>query len=70
MSDLPFPLPDTPCVGVCSTGFDDVCRGCLRTVVEVGRWIEMTEAEKREIWVRIVQEGYAPRRTTGKATST
>ena len=27
--------PDTPCVAVCSTTFDDVCRGCGRTVAEV-----------------------------------
>lgn len=53
--------PDTPCVGVCSTGFDDVCRGCLRTAVEVGRWVEMSHAEKRAVWTRILAEGYKPR---------
>ncbi|HEY0845690.1 MAG TPA: DUF1289 domain-containing protein, partial [Noviherbaspirillum sp.] len=30
--------PDTPCVAVCSTTFDDVCRGCGRTVAEVANW--------------------------------
>ena len=54
--------PDTPCVGVCSTGFDEVCRGCLRTAVEVGRWVEMSPAEKRAVWTRILAEGYEPRR--------
>jgi len=54
--------PDTPCVGVCSTGFDDVCRGCLRTAVEVGRWVEMSPAEKRAVWTRILAAGYKPRR--------
>jgi predicted Fe-S protein YdhL (DUF1289 family) len=54
--------PDTPCVGVCSTGFDDVCRGCLRTAAEVGRWVEMSPTEKRAVWARILAEGYAPRR--------
>ncbi|WP_079415365.1 DUF1289 domain-containing protein [Thiomonas intermedia] len=54
--------PDTPCVGVCSTGFDDVCRGCLRTAVEVGRWVEMSPEEKRTVWRRILAAGYVPRR--------
>ena len=54
--------PDTPCVGVCSTGFDDVCRGCLRTAAEVGRWVELSPAEKRAVWARILAEGYVPRR--------
>jgi predicted Fe-S protein YdhL (DUF1289 family) len=53
--------PDTPCVGVCSTGFDDVCRGCLRTAVEVGRWVEMSPNEKRAVWTRILSAGYTPR---------
>jgi Predicted Fe-S protein len=48
--------PDTPCVGVCSTGFDDVCRGCLRTAAEVGRWVEMSPAKSarsgRAFWPR------------------
>jgi uncharacterized protein len=53
--------PDTPCVAVCSTTFDDVCRGCGRTVAEVANWVFMTEEEKERVWVRITAEGY-PRR--------
>jgi predicted Fe-S protein YdhL (DUF1289 family) len=41
MSDLPI-RPDTPCVAVCSTTFDEICRGCGRTVVEVAHWVAMT----------------------------
>lgn len=59
--DDPGEEPDTPCVGVCSTGFDEICRGCRRTAVEVGRWVEMSKAEKRAVWVRILAEGYKPR---------
>ena len=53
--------PDTPCVAVCSTTFDDVCRGCGRTVAEVANWVFMTDEEKEQVWSRITAEGY-PRR--------
>ena len=53
--------PDTPCVAVCSTTFDDVCRGCGRTVVEVAHWVSMSHADKELVWTRILAQGY-PRR--------
>jgi len=53
--------PDTPCVAVCSTTFDDVCRGCGRTVAEVAHWVSMSAAQKEVVWQRITAEGY-PRR--------
>jgi predicted Fe-S protein YdhL (DUF1289 family) len=55
--------PDTPCVAVCSTTFDDVCRGCGRTVVEVAHWVSMSAEQKEQVWRRILAEGY-PRRNT------
>lgn len=67
MSDLPaeaLPLrPDTPCVAVCSTTFDEVCRGCGRTVAEVAHWVSMSAADKELVWQRILAQGY-PRRNT------
>ena len=59
--DTPVERPDTPCVAVCSTTFDDVCRGCGRTVVEVAHWVSMSDADKELVWTRILAEGY-PRR--------
>jgi predicted Fe-S protein YdhL (DUF1289 family) len=53
--------PDTPCVAVCSTTFDDVCRGCGRTVIEVAHWVSMTADQKELVWQRILAQGY-PRR--------
>lgn len=53
--------PDTPCVAVCSTTFDDVCRGCGRTVAEVAHWVSMSAADKELVWQRILAQGY-PRR--------
>jgi predicted Fe-S protein YdhL (DUF1289 family) len=60
----PLPVrPDTPCVAVCSTTFDDICRGCGRTVVEVAHWVSMTAEQKEAVWQRILAQGY-PRRNT------
>lgn len=55
--------PDTPCVAVCSTTFDEVCRGCGRTVAEVAQWVALGAREKEGIWRRITREGY-PRRNS------
>lgn len=55
--------PDTPCVAVCSTTFDEVCRGCGRTVAEVAHWVSMSADEKEIVWQRILYQGY-PRRNT------
>lgn len=52
---------DSPCVAVCSTLYDEICRGCGRTTMEVANWVFLTEDEKRDIWVRIKAQGY-PRR--------
>ena len=58
----PTPVrPDTPCVAVCSTTFDEICRGCGRTVVEVATWVTMNAAEREVVWQRILAQGY-PRR--------
>ncbi|MDP9108687.1 MAG: DUF1289 domain-containing protein [Pseudomonadota bacterium] len=53
--------PDTPCVAVCSTTFDAVCRGCGRTVAEVAQWVTLSEAQRELVWQRITAQGY-PRR--------
>lgn len=52
---------DSPCVAVCSTLYDEICRGCGRTVMEVANWVFFTEEEKRAVWDRILGQGY-PRR--------
>jgi uncharacterized protein len=53
--------PDTPCVAVCSTTFDEICRGCGRTYIEVAHWVSMTDDQKEAVWERILAQGY-PRR--------
>ncbi|AGF47227.1 Fe-S protein [Candidatus Kinetoplastibacterium desouzaii TCC079E] len=54
-------LSDSPCIAVCSTLFDDICRGCGRTSYEVSHWVCFDEETKIAIWERIKKEGY-PRR--------
>ncbi|RZT42048.1 DUF1289 domain-containing protein [Cupriavidus agavae] len=51
--------PDSPCIGICSTLFDEVCQGCGRTAGEVSNWVFFSEAEKEVIWERITTEGTA-----------
>ena len=52
---------DSPCVAVCSTLYDEICRGCGRTAMEVANWVFLDDDEKRRIWQRIKAQGY-PRR--------
>lgn len=52
--------PDTPCIAICSTSQGDPeCKGCGRTFDEVQLWTEMTPAQKRQTWRRIVLHGEA-----------
>ena len=53
--------PDSPCIGICSTLFDDICQGCGRTAAEVSNWVFYSDEEKQVIWERITREGTARR---------
>lgn len=44
---------DSPCIGVCTTLYDDVCRGCGRTAEEVSTWVTLTDEQKAEVWARL-----------------
>jgi predicted Fe-S protein YdhL (DUF1289 family) len=57
---------DSPCIGICSTLFDDVCKGCGRTILEVSNWVAMSPNEKKDVWQRITNEGTAMRFTNSK----
>ena len=48
---------DSPCIGVCTTLYDDVCQGCGRTLGEVSN----SDEEKASVWRRIRAEGTATR---------
>ncbi len=49
---------DSPCVAVCSTLYDEICRGCGRTTMEVANWVFLSNDEKHAIWQRIKAQGY------------
>lgn len=52
--ELARDIHETPCVSVCSTTIgDEVCQGCGRSTVEVGRWFEMTVEERARVWARV-----------------
>ncbi|MGO4304014.1 DUF1289 domain-containing protein [Cupriavidus sp. RAF12] len=53
--------PDSPCIGICSTLFDEICQGCGRTAAEVSNWVFYSDDEKQVIWERITREGTARR---------
>lgn len=44
----------SPCIAVCvldpESGF---CKGCLRTVEEIGAWLDLDEEERRGVLARI-----------------
>ena len=48
-------------MAICSTLYDDICRGCGRTAMEVAEWVFLDDEQKKVIWARIKAEGY-PRR--------
>jgi len=44
----------SPCSGHCTTVLgDDVCRSCHRTFEEITRWVEMNDAERYAVNLRI-----------------
>ncbi len=49
---------DSPCIAVCTTLYDDICRGCGRTAMEVANWVFLDDAEKQQVRERIAQQGY------------
>ena len=51
--------PDSPCVAVCTTLYDEVCKGCGRTYVEVANWVFMSDEEREVVWHRIDAEATA-----------
>jgi uncharacterized protein len=45
---------DSPCTKVCVMDEDDrYCLGCKRTLGEIARWGEMSDAERAEIMARL-----------------
>lgn len=59
MDDNDNQLPDSPCLGFCTTALgDDVCKRCHRTFEEVTAWITMVPDQKKKVWDRINENGW------------
>ena len=58
--------PDSPCIAVCTTLYDEHCKGCGRTYIEVAQWTGMTLDEQEIVWQRIDKEATSWRYTTYK----
>ena len=44
----------TPCIKVCVMDLDHhLCKGCYRTLEEIGRWGAMTDAERDAVIARL-----------------
>jgi len=52
---------DSPCIGVCTTLYDEICQGCGRTLSEVSNWVFFSDKEKASVWTRIRADGTAMR---------
>lgn len=39
----------TPCIGVCSLDADEICHGCLRSLAEIGGWLQMSDVERQHV---------------------
>lgn len=51
--------PDSPCIAICTTLYDEVCKGCGRTYMEVAQWGSMPEEAREVVWQRIDGEATA-----------
>ncbi len=36
----------SPCIGLCEVDADGICRGCLRTLSEIGAWRDASDTER------------------------
>lgn len=66
MDDGKMTRPDSPCIAVCTTLYDEYCKGCGRTYIEVAQWNGMNEEQREAVWKRIDSEATAWRYTTYK----
>jgi len=60
MSDSPVPpFPTTsPCIKVCVIDLRGECRGCRRTLAEIGAWSTMSPDQRRVVNQRVGFRGH------------
>lgn len=51
---------ESPCIKVCRIDPDSgYCLGCGRTLAEIGRWTQFSDAERRVLMARVLPERLA-----------
>jgi uncharacterized protein len=63
MPNAPNPaetLPLSPCIGICRLDERGYCEGCLRTGEEIGRWREMSDAERLYVMRVVLPDRESP----------
>ena len=40
---------ESPCIKLCEVDANGICRGCLRTLAEIGAWRDASDTERRAI---------------------
>lgn len=57
-------MSNSPCIGKCSTSmapFDEICKGCGRSIEEIRDWETYTDLDKKLINLKNVMRGYSIR---------
>lgn len=57
-------MSNSPCIGKCSTSmapFDEICKGCGRSIEEIRDWETYTDLDKKLINLKNVMRGYGIR---------
>jgi uncharacterized protein len=52
-------MSHSPCIAVCTTLYDEICKGCGRHYIEVAQWEQMTQEQRDIVWKRIDTEATA-----------
>ncbi|WP_237060095.1 DUF1289 domain-containing protein [Microbulbifer sediminum] len=45
----------SPCISVCALNAEDICEGCFRTGMEISRWGNMNNDERRSVLQRCTE---------------
>ena len=46
----------SPCVGICSVNPEGYCEGCLRSLHEIGNWLNYSQAQREFLMASVLPE--------------
>lgn len=55
----PLEVIDSPCIGTCTLGPDNLCIGCFRSAEEIGAWLSYTAQQRRAIMAGLADRAQA-----------